>query len=100
MEVLATIVDDIRGPRGDAPGAIEIRSLYGEVRGLACRCPCGCGEELWLPTRPAGSPDKGSHPRWEYDGDRERPTIHPSVHNTGLPCQWHGWLKAGVWTSC
>lgn len=98
MKLKATIVPDIRSDLGHQPGAVEIRELYGEVKGLACRCPCGCGEEIWLPVRPMGSPEKGNHPRWGYDGNAEAPTLSPSVYNTGLPCKWHGFLRNGEWT--
>lgn len=35
-------------------------------------CP-GCGLAHVLPVRPAPSPS------WEFDGDFERPTLHPSI---------------------
>jgi hypothetical protein len=37
-------------------------------------------------------------PAWEWDGNREAPTLSPSilVHGgKGQPDQWHGWLRAG-----
>ena len=29
---------------------------------------------------------------WEWNGDRNRPTLHPSIHTE----YWHGLLRAGV----
>jgi hypothetical protein len=90
----ALIVDDIDN-HPDDPGAVEIRSYPdGQVGGLAIRCPCGCGREGYLPV---GADEPG--PRWNWDGDRERPTLTPSVLFRG-GCQWHGFLTKGEWRSC
>jgi hypothetical protein len=37
------------------------------------------------------------HPSWEWNGDRDKPTLRPSVH---LPRRWHGWFTAGRMVSC
>ena len=86
----ATPVADIRAPEGMAAGAIELREVEGEVRGFAFRCPCGCGQESWLPV------NRGQN-GWNWDGNRERPTLSPSVLQSGLPCKWHGYLRNGQW---
>lgn len=53
-----------------------------------------CGEIL------VGYPDKPPHhPSWHFNGDIEKPTLHPSVNCTG-GCGWHGWLKEGKWVEC
>ena len=36
-----------------------------------------------------------NRPRWLWDGNREAPTLTPSLH---IPQAWHGWLKAGLLT--
>jgi uncharacterized protein DUF6527 len=105
MHLKAEIVDDIRGDGGQAPGAIEFRFFEREpeqMAGIACRCPCGCGYEMWLPVH-----RQGEKPRfgvsWEWNGDQAAPVLSPSVFNTGLPCQWHGYLgrkEAGYWDQC
>lgn len=97
----AIIVADIDDGDGLKPGAIEMRTRYADsgVAGFAFRCPCGCGREGWLPIRAAGA-GRTQTPEWEWDGDREAPTLFPSVFNSGMPCRWHGWLHAGVWKSC
>lgn len=40
----------------------------------------------------------GNGPVWTWDGNREVPTISPSVRvlgGDGQPDEWHGWLTAG-----
>lgn len=34
---------------------------------------------------------------WEWDGNREAPTISPSVNCENV-CGWHGWIRNGQWT--
>lgn len=89
----ALIVADI--DESQERGAIEFRVKYGseEIAGLGFRCPCGCGREGWLPFRPEPSPS------WTWNGDRERPTLRPSVLQVG-GCEWHGWLTDGEWRQC
>lgn len=94
IRVPATIVDDVDDHRG-TPGAIDLRTFdgAGRVAGIGFICPCGCGQEGWLPFRPEPSPS------WEWDGNREKPTLRPSVLQRN-GCRWHGWLRAGVWEGC
>jgi len=93
----AQILDDISEFRElRIAGSIEYRERQdGSVGGIAFVCPCGCGNESYLPLRGHGPPHE-----WDWDGNREAPTLSPSVFNTGMPCQWHGWLRAGEWKSC
>lgn len=90
----ATVVEEIQDLRGQRPaGAISFRERAdGTVGGIAFICPCGCGNESYLPIR-----GQGHSQEWEWDGNREEPTLSPSVFNTGMPCRWHGWLRAGRW---
>lgn len=88
--VRAVRVDDI--DEGGAPGAFEYyRDREREVAGMIYMCPCGCGHQAALSFRPHPSPS------WDWDGNRDAPTLQPSVHHVG---HWHGWLRAGVWESC
>ena len=48
-----------------------------------------------LPLRPA-TPRNG-RASWEWDGNRERPTLSPSLHRPGV---WHGYIRAGRLESC
>lgn len=94
--IRAVIVEDVDDHR-HTPGAIEIRevSVDGErLVGFAFICPCGCGREGYLPTDTA-TPG----PRWDWNGDRERPSLNPSVLFRG-GCEWHGYLTDGEWRSC
>lgn len=59
--------------------------------GMIYNCPCGCGTRGSLAFRPHASPS------WEWDGNRDAPTLSPSVHHVG---HWHGWLRNGIWESC
>lgn len=84
-------LDDLR--RDKIAGSFHIAERRdGSVGGFQFICPCGCGNESWLPVdREIGMGG------WRWDGNREKPTLTPSVFNTGMPCKWHGWLRAGEW---
>lgn len=90
--VKATRCDDIDDVRAQ-PGAFEfyVDGAEDNVAGMIYACPCGCGATGALAFRPRPSPS------WEWDGNREAPTLSPSVHHVG---HWHGWLRNGVWESC
>lgn len=91
--VTATRVDDIEDVKA-VPGAFEYytsRESGGAPAGIIYSCPCGCGRSGALAFRPAPSPS------WHWDGNRDKPTLRPSVHHVG---HWHGWLRNGVWESC
>lgn len=89
--VKATLFEDIDSVQA-TPGAFE---YYREgdrfPAGMIYCCPCGCGATGSLAFRPHASPS------WEWDGNKEAPTLTPSVHHVG---HWHGYLTAGVWVSC
>jgi hypothetical protein len=96
MNVKATLVDDIDSVRA-TPGAFEffVKERGGPPAGILYSCPCGCARVGALNFRPAPSPS------WDWDGNREAPTLSPSVHD--MPdgvTHWHGWLRAGTWESC
>ncbi len=63
--------------------------------GVSFICPCGCGNEGWLNFRRHDDPSG-----WEWDGNREAPTLSPSVLQSGMPCKWHGYLRGGEWVEC
>ena len=97
----AVVVDDIDSDAGQTPGAIEMRLHYRSegIAGIGFRCPCGCGQEGYLPIRAKGE-GRTQTSEWEWDGNEESPTLTPSVYNSGLPYKWHGFLTAGEWRSC
>lgn len=95
--VVAQRVDDIDDTK--AAGAFDFAfNKEGREKVLFFRCPCGCGREGALPLRPADEDDiKYGRDTWDWDGNREKPTLTPSVWKKG---HWHGYLTAGVWVSC
>ena len=95
--IAATHVSDIDAP-GMPPGAFEFFVAHGgdgAPVGMFYLCPCGCGRRGVLHFRPHPSPS------WQWDGNRDKPTLSPSVHD--MPngkTHWHGYLRNGVWESC
>lgn len=92
--VKATLVADVDQRLG-VPGAFNFYVAYGEPqdaapKGLIYVCPCGCGEQGSLAFRLPGA----DRPSWIWDGNRETPTLEPSVHHVG---HWHGYLRSGFW---
>lgn len=91
--VPATRVDDIDAVEA-TPGAFKFyvsRESADAPAGIIYSCPCGCGHTGALALRPAPSPS------WHWDGNRDKPTLTPSVHHVG---HWHGYLTAGEWVCC
>lgn len=80
-------------------GTPDVALLFG--------CPCGCGalKAVNLKPYPADKPDP--HPVWQWDGNRESPTLTPSIliHQMNERAEkigehWHGFLTAGEFRSC
>lgn len=99
--VRARCVDDIDEER--APGSFEFyKSDLHDPAGIIYVCPCGCGREGVLRFRLEGQ----GRPSWIWDGNRESPTLTPSVHDIisysagGQKTHWHGWLRNGQWVPC
>ena len=83
--VTAVLVDQIVGALA---GSIKFWSQDGVTRGMHFVCPCGCGSVLGV-----------EFPPWTWNGDRERPTVTPSIqHMNG--CKWHGFLTDGEFREC
>ena len=66
----------------------------GVPAGIIFRCPCGCADtgSIKFDTVPKAS---GDDQRWHWDGNREQPTLTPSLNKT-WGCKWHGYLTGGV----
>lgn len=63
---------------------------------LALPSPSPSGiDHVRLPMKPAPPNDVGAS--WSWDGNREKPTLTPSIHCIGV---WHGFLRAGRFESC
>lgn len=77
--------------------ATEGRGFWGWIK---FSCPCGCGAPSRLPiglkTKPRRGIDAGGiQATWEWDGNREAPTLTPSIHHID---HWHGFLTKGFFT--
>ena len=58
------------------------------------------GDLVNLPVHLSGTHSAAS---WEWDGNREAPTLSPSILNhgrAGEPARWHGFLRAGKLVTC
>lgn len=100
---IAVIVSDgdfFDGERGAKAGHIcyVVDAPDGNIVGLNFGCPCGCGRvygATFKPHKPTGG--------WDWNGDREKPTLTPSLgcyEDRGSAYHWHGYLTAGVFTAC
>jgi len=91
-----------------SPGKFDIvkarvAGYPGVVAHMAFICPNArhCG--VLLAPQPIPRPDDKSLYVWGWDGNRERPTLTPSINciaeKDGKPtggCGWHGFITAGV----
>lgn len=66
------------------------------IFGIVFCCPCGCGETGALALDVPGN--EGEIERWQWNGDRDKPTLTPSIQKT-TGCCWHGYLTDGFFTS-
>ena len=80
--------------RPSAPGEYDFpsRDQKGEPKRFRFVCPCGCGDLAIIGLTHGDGVNAGPH--WTFDGDREKPTLTPSIHQ--LRCGWHGYLTAGI----
>jgi len=73
-----------------APGASAWTTDFaGNLAVLRFSCPCGCGYVVSVPIKPFDV--RG----WSWDGDKEKPTLTPSIQKLS-GCRWHGHLTKGV----
>lgn len=82
--------DDFRDS-GQAGSICFMENVEAGVQGFGIKC-AGCGHESYLTV------DGESH-GWKWDGNREHPTLTPSVFHTKEKggCGWHGYLRSGEW---
>jgi len=73
-------------------GAFEFEE---SERGLFYICPCGCGQHGYIGFRGKTEPER---PSWIWDGNREKPTLSPSIQKTS-GCKTHCHLINGIWTN-
>ena len=66
--------------------------------GLACNCPCGCDNGLYVPfANPLDGGLQVGPQGWQRTGDTfETLTLTPSIFRRGEgSCGWHGFIRAG-----
>ena len=71
-------------------------------------CPLHKGQKCGFLRLADGPADKPDHPKWVWNGDRECPTLTPSInclaHNPANlaekygGCGWHGFITNGEYT--
>ena len=80
-------------------GYVEPGSLQQKFDGILLACP-GCGRVSHMTV---GHPKPSKSPSWDVvSGDLANPvtlTLSPSINCVGC-CQWHGYLRNGVFESC
>jgi hypothetical protein len=91
MRAKATRVADDNYSNMAKPGDYMLGEFVdGKPGRLTFNCPCGCDKVAAVslkPTNPNG---------WDFDGNLECPTVHPSIDIYGeQQSHWHGWLKNG-----
>jgi hypothetical protein len=73
-------------------GAFYVETLGNGQRILVHKLPDGSHGSLHL--RPLVEPVRHS---WAWDGDPDRPTLHPMAHRLG---GWRGWIRSGRMIGC
>jgi hypothetical protein len=68
----------------------------GNPKWMAFPCQGVVRETCHIALRPSQKNAVGAS--WEWDGNREAPTITPSV-NCEKVCGWHGWIRNGQFES-
>jgi hypothetical protein len=83
---------DEKSMRSNLPaGTAQWTSEEPAAMSLIFICPCGCKAIRSVPVK---GPQK-----WNWDGNRELPTLTPSILIVG-ECGWHGFLTGGEWRTC
>ena len=89
-------------PAGQRPARFSFRCV-GHNRGKDVRLPGTKCENLLLAEnsnvaahgiKRDGQGLNGGRPQWDWDGNRENPTLKPSI-NCEKDCGWHGYIVAG-----
>jgi Family of unknown function (DUF6527) len=113
-DAVAHLVESLFEGEGRTAGAFKWTGLHGVDDpgpfGIMFRCPCGCNaiHGAGFDNRPPGH-QPGTSTGWHWDGNRDKPTLTPSLglgvshDNTVGPdgvYHWHGFLRAGVFEEC
>lgn len=97
LSVAGKLVDEASDSKEPGHFSFYTKTLKGggeHIGGMVVVCP-GCKWPIAIPFRSKLWP-KQPHD-WEWNGNREKPTLNPSLHHVGC---WHGHLRKGVFTSC
>lgn len=87
---------------GEKPARFSFRCV-GHNRGKDVRLPGTKCENLLLAEGPHTAAhgikrdpqgQNGGRPQWDWDGNRENPTLSPSINCEGH-CGWHGYVRGG-----
>ena len=79
-----------------APGVGKVHTYDNGRSILFYVCPCGCAMANQLAIYTEGQQPHG----WKWNGDREQPTLTPSIQMVEGTCRWHGFLQDGVFEEC
>lgn len=75
-----------------SPGDFQWADDERRPKWLFFGCPRG-RDECCVPIAPQKN---GAGASWKWDGERDAPTLTPSINCNGKAgCGWHGWLKRG-----
>ena len=67
--------------------------VYAEGDGHRVYFQCPRGRSGGVPIAPLKNPNGAT---WQWDGNRETPTLTPSINCNGAGgCGWHGWMVIG-----
>lgn len=92
-----TPVTAFKGDKEDFSGTVPGKFFINEAGTyIFYTCPCGCGRPHQLPI---GAEKPVARPSWGWDGNRDTPTLAPSIRDLS-GCKWHGHLQAGVFIPC
>jgi len=97
----AKVVTDIWPKDAEAvvPGHIQFNETKNGLQVLF-GCPCGCGDMRCVDIYQNG--EKPPSPSWLWDGNKENPTLSPSLllYKDNHQEHWHGYLRNGVFEEC
>lgn len=75
-------------PASAQPGTVHIVGESRRAWALLLKCPCGCGDDIWLNLL------KGHPQRWRYRVRQDQVTIRPSI-NRVVGCRSHFLITNG-----
>lgn len=80
--------------RDGQPGDWCFTTSQSEKPYIAVRLTAAQDGVAIIPIRPPDAAPEPGRGEWEWDGNREAPTLSPSILHHSEP-KWHGYLRAG-----